>query len=766
MIREAIREVQNEVALRRMIWRGHVTPREIWDLEFGGKSPIPEERLTAYHFLDEPIPVRFTPLSGSFGRYLNDKKSIEFSNKLRRKHPFEMKDPMARGHNLSNVAGHEFVHGVHAKHKDSVLVPIGMESTNNMEHHFGKKLSQILSSVGPNKIASGKGDFIYLLNNCEMPARLHTIAAEGFRRAGKIPESRIELYALMATSGMIAPPEVRRVLLETEEGQTACKVFGTIGEHIHPRAREIAGQVKRLTTDQQTLFWTEAAPAFYAELRTIYGDRNGYESMGFQAGDPEGARAFLKAVREHASDPFKPICDWSLLAQDVHPDYATKVMFESVKMDLDASTAIALHHRQTIERRENVGLPGPIMVATSDLSGSLLSTLLKAGFDPHEKWLPDPNGPPISVASVVANAAMKSGSASEREQYSRFCMKLLEKGTQLDEDFLKEQAENLGIGNIKDYIASCSDRAERCGSREMVPGARTGFSYNGYGRVTNGLMKMLGARMTLPNEIDSYLTTAEEIEKGENEYRLGIPRPRISRRAIMKRLEAFDLLAETLVGSVSTCNQIATTMRRKNIPLPPPSSEWPEWIREIIPDERLSGEKARKIRTTLNGVIYETSKFKRENIPFEVLSSKDSEKIENPLDQKVYRVLCGVQKNLIAIVKDVWPKTERAQESGPETARDHSLIRGAGTFYAEVFNNFVHIMKKTGQSARHLANPALLREDAARLAAALEPLREIYGELSLATPAPGIKTGENSPSLHNQVSASKDARHAARGLAR
>jgi hypothetical protein len=139
------------------------------------------------------------------------------------------------------------------------------------------KLKQLF---GLNSLSVGH----YLAKDYELQARMHEVLLAGYTNWGKMPATKIELYAALHGAGAVLPGEALYALRATEEGRKAAKDFQLNASTKTLIARTIQDindvTAYAVTDDAKNKLWNFAIPALYGNMIEMYGDTLGRERMG------------------------------------------------------------------------------------------------------------------------------------------------------------------------------------------------------------------------------------------------------------------------------------------------------------------------------------------------------------------------------------------------------------------------------------------------------------------------------------------------------
>lgn len=147
----------------------------------------------------------------------------------------------------------------------------------------------------------------YLRVGIEIQARVHELLSSGYPQWGRLPASPHELWAAMASQGMLPPPEIQCEMKTSPEGQAARAIFGE-----YARAGLWEETAANLNTAARSVgtprgwenFWRQLMPEIYGSLIELYGDRLGRERMGLGPNLNLGAALFNDM--KTGSEPITP----------------------------------------------------------------------------------------------------------------------------------------------------------------------------------------------------------------------------------------------------------------------------------------------------------------------------------------------------------------------------------------------------------------------------------------------------------------------------
>lgn len=125
----------------------------------------------------------------------------------------------------------------------------------------------------------------------EVQARMHVVMMNGYRRWGKLPETRQELWASLIDSGLYAPqsiklevaqaktsnPEIEKFIKRTNLFRLAASLTNDSSAELNTASAFHGG------IGAKDYFWNVSLPYIYGHLIELYGDTNGRKKMGFSA---------------------------------------------------------------------------------------------------------------------------------------------------------------------------------------------------------------------------------------------------------------------------------------------------------------------------------------------------------------------------------------------------------------------------------------------------------------------------------------------------
>lgn len=257
--------------IRELLQRKDVTSRDVMKAGFGEWPP---KGLDIVDFIEEPVAFKsfFDDGKQSFWKNL---WSI-FSNDgyvyggwddiyLNPKPLFLSRFWNRSARHMNLVIGHEQIHLMQKW-------CLADEEVCNTTH-------KILGQVAIPKFLRDSLDA--LLSGKEIQARLHEAMIEGYPRWGRLPLTKLELWAALGNAGYKIPSSIDAQLENTEEGKQARLQFGKRRrklERYYGGLHLLHMWLRR--EEQKEKIGTEFVPQLYGGLLELYGDRLGRERMG------------------------------------------------------------------------------------------------------------------------------------------------------------------------------------------------------------------------------------------------------------------------------------------------------------------------------------------------------------------------------------------------------------------------------------------------------------------------------------------------------
>jgi len=243
------------------------------------------------------------------------------------------------------TSGHEGVHVCQFQRSQSMFDPEELISTGR-DRGVGKTMERIMARTEtPDQTAArhkSYNDFDgvessfapdYLSKEIEMQCRMHTMMAQGYSRWGKLPVTKVELFAALKAQGVEMPPTIEKELASTEEGRKAMQEFRPPSflertarelwanfrkkDPMDPDVRGFNGGFNSFTESQREEVGREVFPKLYATLIEFYGDKQGRERFGLGKSRTAERQMFGAVINEN-----RPDVDYQNLAPQVAPENA------------------------------------------------------------------------------------------------------------------------------------------------------------------------------------------------------------------------------------------------------------------------------------------------------------------------------------------------------------------------------------------------------------------------------------------------------------
>ncbi len=298
-----------EIMANELLKRGHATMIELLTASFGEWPPkgldinpdIPHDQQVVFKsFLKRTLSKKKTPrglfyeMTCVFGRAsIRDERVIYINGLLCRILPGLLKKS-----DLGHVLSHETLHSLQGdnfyraeeifgrqqaekiwqERNDSTSFEI-MAGLNNYDGQFHKgRLRAAFNRVA--NFFKGIPGLPYLKNGGETQAFFHESLMEGYRRWGKMPQNRDDLWAALVNMGLQPPAEISKYLEALPENSGARdfmkgNIFHTVG------ANNLQAIADSLSKQARDIFWSMTLPALYSDMIEMYGDRQGRERFGF-----------------------------------------------------------------------------------------------------------------------------------------------------------------------------------------------------------------------------------------------------------------------------------------------------------------------------------------------------------------------------------------------------------------------------------------------------------------------------------------------------
>ncbi len=167
--------------------------------------------------------------------------------------------------------------------------PIGEHlPPENLEHSLRALLPNAQDSPDE-KSAKAKERLHYLLDPCEIQARLHVCVTDAYRRIGHLPENITQFYALMQQQGFQLPPALALEVAQTARLQAGAAFWqgfnkaGTSWKQHYNAAdlTELFAEVGK-NPEASTQMWQNVLPYLYGDLLELYGNPEGKRQIGIE----------------------------------------------------------------------------------------------------------------------------------------------------------------------------------------------------------------------------------------------------------------------------------------------------------------------------------------------------------------------------------------------------------------------------------------------------------------------------------------------------
>jgi hypothetical protein len=359
------------------------------------------------------------------------------------------------------TTGHEAVHICQSDLRSVVVDPKGLMSSRR--YGVGAAMDQVITRAEKPKrtlkrharneqYGSGRSHrFLppnYYSQEIEIQARMHSLMTKGYKRWGKVPANKLELWAALRAQGVEMPLRIKKELKSSPEGRKAMKDFRPrpwfartakwLTMFILNRnatdtdARRINRGFGSFPREQREAVWHEVFPTLYATLIEFYGDIQGRERFGL--GKSLSTERLLYGAINNKPQHF----DYDDVVRRVSPDLAGLMAFSCFfKKNPSALDALLTAHPNACKDWHSGG-DSPrnlvFLVATSGNS-DLYSVMARHGLmGPHTQVVsPGGDSPSVSILrySVVKGYAITKGAAdpnavnrSQLEASSRGFMEL------------------------------------------------------------------------------------------------------------------------------------------------------------------------------------------------------------------------------------------------------------------------------------------------------------------------------------------------------
>ncbi len=292
---------KREMMANQLIMRGHATMLELLTASFGEWPPKGIE-------IDKSILHNQVVKLSAFD---NDNLNGQASSTKKKDRFINMNQDLVASHQgVNSTLGHESIHilqGDNAfRKKDTFGAQMGFGAkmatslfgqeeptgdiimSNILEHKdIGGLCNEFNDSVrglDRNDWRAALKRINYLREGIEIQARIHQIIIDGYPNWKEVPASPDAFFAAMKRAGIQLPPEIEKRLAELPSNSPARKFL----EGGAPKAKNVVkkvGEINKVTAsfekNGQQIFWNKIMPALYADLITMYGDKNGAKKMGF-----------------------------------------------------------------------------------------------------------------------------------------------------------------------------------------------------------------------------------------------------------------------------------------------------------------------------------------------------------------------------------------------------------------------------------------------------------------------------------------------------
>lgn len=195
---------------------------------------------------------------------------------------------------LADVIAHESSHLLQA-HDDRISLSSALgDNRTPLKMLFNSKSSRIA----------------YLSSEFEMQARMFTVLTNAYIQHGRMPLTRYELWAALASQGVTPPDGILRQAQTNPELAKAFRDFPASQDYIDKYGDKMGksdlNKVNESASDNeaQAKLWNKVYPFLYGDLLEIMGDRLGMVRMG-HSHNVQLREMFMKAARDHMSGELK-----------------------------------------------------------------------------------------------------------------------------------------------------------------------------------------------------------------------------------------------------------------------------------------------------------------------------------------------------------------------------------------------------------------------------------------------------------------------------
>jgi hypothetical protein len=273
-----------EVLANRLIDQGHATVEEMMTAAYGVWPPKGLD-IAPGAFLARPVTLKLTdlPVSG----YIEEKERIVHINR---------DAIIARYSPVHPTLGHEGFHmlqydyGLRAEELFGPAaaqlqggLPLSCDSIAEKLTSFDRTQPHEEFNKAARKNARNV-ELAHLDTGRELQARLHVVMAEAYQDWQDMPQTKEELWMLLQSSYIQPPEAVAAQLKALPEDARARKFIHRRGYEQSRREVKAVDEVRMflatLSDAGRAMFWRETAPALYADMIEMYGDRKGRERFG------------------------------------------------------------------------------------------------------------------------------------------------------------------------------------------------------------------------------------------------------------------------------------------------------------------------------------------------------------------------------------------------------------------------------------------------------------------------------------------------------
>lgn len=185
------------------------------------------------------------------------------------------KNPKIMIHELAHILQQD--HGLYSSYEE---VPSTFTVSNQVMQAFLDQAQMKIENKNDSKkfgyaFRQGKN---YLLKGDEIQARLHEIMAAQYIAWGRMPTTKIELWAGLKSAGLVMPPAIAAELSSSSENITS---FQKKCGHRKP-VHDLNAVMHYLPQKSLVTFWQKILPLLYADLIEMYGDKLGRQRFGFK----------------------------------------------------------------------------------------------------------------------------------------------------------------------------------------------------------------------------------------------------------------------------------------------------------------------------------------------------------------------------------------------------------------------------------------------------------------------------------------------------